>query len=823
MFGNNKKNIVASSLSLRIICILIFLSCTSTQQQDEQLDGSSVGNEELDAGDINANNENPLQSEGDQENNFSNEVDEFSKDPSNRNDYDIDIEDSGNTANKSQEGVANNYSYQQNNYSENDSALDPQESLNGQDISERNPFSNQQIQTNRANAIAGINNQQPQVNTTENTPVNSGVQGSISNIPTGEAVVNINSLGSPIPSHSIPEIAKSTTTQGMLPSYEIFPSRAMLWWVGFDYQEQNSLVRVELMTRGAPQYDLFQQKNKAGQPELLVRYYNTVLRKKINRALDASEFRSPVAFIRMEENREEENVDVILTMRDMISPKMYTRDGNVLLIFSIPEKYKGNVDTNDISSNEAKLLTSGNIRPALMGGSEFPKSQPRPRVPDPGEGAFATVPGESVSEITEIAPLNNAVTESDGLPGDFSYETNAVSSSIANNVSNEGSQQDNVGILSNQSQYSEGNNSSIKTSGGENEQENSAQYDQQNYNQEYQNYNQQSGQQYQEQYQQQNGQQYQEQYQQQNNQDNQFNNDGDQFEEDKIDNFDDGDGDSDSDIEKFEVKNESNTEKYAVLPFSLMAVSQDQGQEGLANDFDDDYENYSNIQENDQEQDNSQPDNYIEATGQSQGVENDNTFQNNVGTSNVEVGANTGNYQGTVENGLQETPVEYGNSGADYYGNTNNSTPDLDIFASENSTTLGPEASNQSAIAPVNSEVPVDLGADDVIGQESGEGQNSQSGYHPVRLEFKGARLKEVIRTLAEENNINFTFTGDIGEKAIYMSFKDIPWDDALRAVLETNGLGMVKLPGGVIRIDSLVKLTKEKDELLRYVKVQPS
>ncbi len=83
----------------------------------------------------------------------------------------------------------------------------------------------------------------------------------------------------------------------------------------------------------------------------------------------------------------------------------------------------------------------------------------------------------------------------------------------------------------------------------------------------------------------------------------------------------------------------------------------------------------------------------------------------------------------------------------------------------------------------------------------------------PLSLEFKGATLREVIRTISEETHINFIIPDRVSNERIYINLKNVAWDEALHAILDTNGLGMVKLGGDVVRIDTLEVLNKEKSD----------
>ena len=83
----------------------------------------------------------------------------------------------------------------------------------------------------------------------------------------------------------------------------------------------------------------------------------------------------------------------------------------------------------------------------------------------------------------------------------------------------------------------------------------------------------------------------------------------------------------------------------------------------------------------------------------------------------------------------------------------------------------------------------------------------------PISLDFKGATLREVVRVLSAETHINFVIPDRLTNTKVYISLKNVPWDKALKAILETNNLGIVKMSGDVVRIDSLDNLDKEKQD----------
>lgn len=80
-----------------------------------------------------------------------------------------------------------------------------------------------------------------------------------------------------------------------------------------------------------------------------------------------------------------------------------------------------------------------------------------------------------------------------------------------------------------------------------------------------------------------------------------------------------------------------------------------------------------------------------------------------------------------------------------------------------------------------------------------------------ISLDFKDADIQNVLRILADVSNLNIITTDDVQGK-ITMKLVDVPWGQALSAILKARGLDMVQ-DGNIIRVSTLVKLKEERDE----------
>jgi type II secretory pathway component HofQ len=86
------------------------------------------------------------------------------------------------------------------------------------------------------------------------------------------------------------------------------------------------------------------------------------------------------------------------------------------------------------------------------------------------------------------------------------------------------------------------------------------------------------------------------------------------------------------------------------------------------------------------------------------------------------------------------------------------------------------------------------------------------SSKKAIRLDFRDAPVSQVIRMIANESGINFIISPEAGTKKTSISLKNVPWDVALRAVLESNRLGMQEIAPGLVRIDYLKVFSDDKD-----------
>jgi type IV pilus assembly protein PilQ len=79
----------------------------------------------------------------------------------------------------------------------------------------------------------------------------------------------------------------------------------------------------------------------------------------------------------------------------------------------------------------------------------------------------------------------------------------------------------------------------------------------------------------------------------------------------------------------------------------------------------------------------------------------------------------------------------------------------------------------------------------------------------PISLEFEGADLRAVLRIFAEVSGLNVVIDPAV-RGTVDVAMRDVPWDQALDAILRANKLGYV-LNGTIVRIAPLAALAEEE------------
>ena len=133
-------------------------------------------------------------------------------------------------------------------------------------------------------------------------------------------------------------------------------------------------------------------------------------------------------------------------------------------------------------------------------------------------------------------------------------------------------------------------------------------------------------------------------------------------------------------------------------------------------------------------------------------------------------------------------------------------------------------AENQSASAKKDVTVVSGGVRADIRSQDSAKAQGKASGAdrgvgakkeytgQKISLEFKDADIKNVFRLLGEVSGKNILVTDDVNRK-VTVRLIEVPWDQAMDLIIETNGLGKDE-SGNIIRISTAGRLKAERDAL---------
>ncbi len=98
-------------------------------------------------------------------------------------------------------------------------------------------------------------------------------------------------------------------------------------------------------------------------------------------------------------------------------------------------------------------------------------------------------------------------------------------------------------------------------------------------------------------------------------------------------------------------------------------------------------------------------------------------------------------------------------------------------------------------------------------------GEDKKYTGQKISLEFKDADIKNVFRLLAEVSGKNIVVTDDVTRK-ITVRLIEVPWDQAMDLLVDTNGLGKEEVEN-VIRISTAGRLKAERDALAAAKKAE--
>jgi type IV pilus secretin PilQ/predicted competence protein len=98
-------------------------------------------------------------------------------------------------------------------------------------------------------------------------------------------------------------------------------------------------------------------------------------------------------------------------------------------------------------------------------------------------------------------------------------------------------------------------------------------------------------------------------------------------------------------------------------------------------------------------------------------------------------------------------------------------------------------------------------------GVEEAKGEGKKYTGQRLSLDFKDADIRNIFRLLAEVSGLNIVVTGDVNRR-VTLRLVDVPWDQALDLLIDTNGLAKEQI-GNVVRISTAAQLKAERDALV--------
>lgn len=96
---------------------------------------------------------------------------------------------------------------------------------------------------------------------------------------------------------------------------------------------------------------------------------------------------------------------------------------------------------------------------------------------------------------------------------------------------------------------------------------------------------------------------------------------------------------------------------------------------------------------------------------------------------------------------------------------------------------------------------------------------SGQYAGRKISLDFKDADIRNIFRLIAEVSELNIVI-GDEVKGRVTIRLIEVPWDQALDVILQSQSLGMVRI-GNVIRIAPIEKLRRERESQLASKRTQ--
>jgi type IV pilus assembly protein PilQ len=97
------------------------------------------------------------------------------------------------------------------------------------------------------------------------------------------------------------------------------------------------------------------------------------------------------------------------------------------------------------------------------------------------------------------------------------------------------------------------------------------------------------------------------------------------------------------------------------------------------------------------------------------------------------------------------------------------------------------------------------------------QGQSAASacrdgGSRCISVSFDDVEVAEVAAAFAEFTGTSIMLAGGVGAQRVTAEIRNQPWDVALRAILQSQGLGVRQIAPGLLRVDALARLAGQEE-----------
>jgi type IV pilus assembly protein PilQ len=89
---------------------------------------------------------------------------------------------------------------------------------------------------------------------------------------------------------------------------------------------------------------------------------------------------------------------------------------------------------------------------------------------------------------------------------------------------------------------------------------------------------------------------------------------------------------------------------------------------------------------------------------------------------------------------------------------------------------------------------------------------HAQAGARRITASFQDVEMRDVVRAFAEFSGSSIVVGPDVAG-VVTAEVRNQPWDVALRAIVEAYGFGVQEIAGGLLRIDSAVRIAGQRPD----------